>query len=407
MKVKYIHILIFIILIIGSYLLTNRCICNGFSVGNDYVNYDADGNFLSKIPSPHTRQGFAGTNQFEINTYIEDDVILAIIQLLTSINSVYLHLLLALKFDLFIYTEIEINKLISKNILGYWNTSKIHITIEINSIQINDDEKLIIIEYSNINKIDYDDKENIIKINYGENEELYLQAIVNYKWIDKFGKPATNKQYEYWQVDRVWSINGVDVEFTDFYLMNMGVRITEMMDFSAIEHVLAEFTSWIYHILFIFITNNYLNISINSITEKNMIQIDNYSNMNTIGDLKEHIRTNNLIESGITNYRLSYLKYEESATIMTAGQSIGMTNTIGDTTGQSEWPKPILFNDDKYLYEIIGSRTKNIKLGLILSMADEAEEIVDEALEEELMSGDASGAVPATGSGLAGGSGPR
>jgi len=390
MKVKYIHILIFIILIIGSYLLTNRCICNGFSVGNDYVNYDADGNFLSKIPSPHTRQGFAGTNQFEINTYIEDDVILAIIQLLTSINSVYLHLLLALKFDLFIYTEIEINKLISKNILGYWNTSKIHITIEINSIQINDDEKLIIIEYSNINKIDYDDKENIIKINYGENEELYLQAIVNYKWIDKFGKPATNKQYEYWQVDRVWSINGVDVEFTDFYLMNMGVRITEMMDFSAIEHVLAEFTSWIYHILFIFITNNYLNISINSITEKNMIQIDNYSNMNTIGDLKEHIRTNNLIESGITNYRLSYLKYEESA-----------------TTGQSEWPKPILFNDDKYLYEIIGSRTKNIKLGLILSMADEAEEIVDEALEEELMSGDASGAVPATGSGLAGGSGPR
>jgi len=142
----------------------------------------------------------------------------------------------------------------------------------------------------------------------------------------------------------VWSINGVDVEFTDFYLMNMGVRITEMMDFSAIEHVLAEFTSWIYHILFIFITNNYLNISINSITEKNMIQIDNYSNMNTIGDLKEHIRTNNLIESGITNYRLSYLKYEESA-----------------TTGQSEWPKPILFNDDKYLYEIIGSRTKNIK----------------------------------------------
>ena len=33
MKVKYIHILIFIILIIGSYLLTNRCICNGFSVG--------------------------------------------------------------------------------------------------------------------------------------------------------------------------------------------------------------------------------------------------------------------------------------------------------------------------------------------------------------------------------------
>ena len=39
MRIKLEHLLIVIIVLIGLYLLMNRCRCNGFSVGNPYLSF--------------------------------------------------------------------------------------------------------------------------------------------------------------------------------------------------------------------------------------------------------------------------------------------------------------------------------------------------------------------------------